>query len=217
MSEEEHGETDRKISKVIIIGSVLVTVLTLIGLHIAFGPRWYQGYAPEQPIPYSHQLHAGQYKLPCVYCHGSAEKADFSAVPELQLCMNCHHAVKTDSPWIQKMTKAYKEGRAIKWVKVHVLPDFVYFNHRPHIAAGVECQTCHGPIETMTKVYQWAPLSMDWCVNCHRNNNYVQPYRANLLNKEAEIQGYANPDWIAWIGGHQQLQNADVSCSTCHH
>jgi hypothetical protein len=198
----------------IILGLAVLTVVILIGLHLGFGPRWYQGYAPEQPIPFSHQLHAGQYNIPCLYCHGSAERTAFSAVPGLETCMNCHHAVKVDSPWIQKVKKHYDEGTPIPWVKVHVLPDFVQFNHRPHIAAGVECQTCHGAVEKMEKVYQAKQLSMGWCMDCHRNNDYLTDHRVEVLTK---LEGEPQPEWMEWIGGHPEIHNADISCSTCHY
>jgi hypothetical protein len=127
-----------------------------------------QGYMPDQPIPFSHELHAGTYKLDCKYCHTSVEVSRHASVPSLNICMNCHMTVKTDSPWIQKITAAYNNGTSIAWQKVHLLPDHVKFNHAPHIKAGKDCATCHGPVETMKQIYQFAPLSMGWCVNCHR-------------------------------------------------
>lgn len=211
------NDKNAQLTKFAILGFVALSIATLIGLHLAYGPRWYQGYAPEQPIPFSHALHAGQYKVPCLYCHGSAEKHAFSAIPELQTCMNCHHAAKTDSPWIQKITKAYNDGQAIAWVKVHVLPDFVHFNHRAHVSAGVECATCHGDVEKMDKVYQAKKLSMGWCMDCHRNDDYLSEHRIQLLNEKAKMEGGPTPEWMEWIGGHQFYQNADVSCSTCHY
>lgn len=187
------------------------------GLIVGYSPAWYQNYAPKQPIPYSHKLHAGQYKIPCLYCHASAEYAAHSAVPGLETCMNCHTAVKTDSPWIKQITEAYNANRPIEWVKVHVLPDFVHFNHKRHIAAGVECATCHGHVEEMDRVYQYAPLTMGWCVNCHRNDNYVQKHRVEWSEKEKLLKGAGEPSIMDKLLSHPDPHNADVSCSTCHY
>lgn len=127
-----------------------------------------QNYQPEQPIPYSHELHAGQYQIDCKYCHVGAEQTRHASVPSLNICMNCHMVVKTDSPLIQKLTEAYNSGKSIAWQRVHLLPDHVKFDHSAHVRKGKACQECHGPIETMPVVKQYSSLSMGWCVNCHR-------------------------------------------------
>lgn len=215
MSEE--GGEDKRLHKVILAGLGLLVVLILAGLHLGFGPRWYEGYQPEQPIPFSHAVHAGQYQMPCLYCHSSAEYAAHSSVPGLETCMNCHQAVKTDSPWIQKMQEAYDNNEPIEWVEVHVLPDFVQFNHRAHVAANIPCQHCHGDVENMEVVYQWAPLSMGWCVDCHRSTDFVTEERRTLLTKKLEMQNASTPPFNNLLMGHDPIQNADVSCSTCHY
>ncbi len=130
-----------------------------------------KGYAPDQPIPFDHSLHAGTNKIPCTYCHISAGVSRHATVPSLNICMNCHLTVAADKPNIQQISKAYNSGQAIAWKKVHLLPDFVMFNHKPHIRKGFACQQCHGPVETMKKVRQHSDLSMGWCVDCHRRNN----------------------------------------------
>jgi hypothetical protein len=133
------------------------------------------GYQPDQPIAFSHELHAGQNKIQCQYCHTNAERSNHATVPALNICMNCHMVVATDKPAIQKITKAYNDNTPINWVKVHMLPDHVHFNHRRHVRRGVACQECHGPVETMKTVYQHADLSMGWCVNCHRKPENKAP------------------------------------------
>ncbi|TVQ76429.1 MAG: cytochrome C [Bradymonadales bacterium] len=213
MSEEQGSDN---LAKLLLVGFGLFVVGSLIALHLAYGPRWYQGYAPVQPIPFSHALHAGEYQIPCLYCHPSAEYAAFSAAPGLDTCMSCHNAVALDSPYIQKLTEHYEKQIPIPWVKVHVLPDFVHFNHRAHVAAGVACETCHGPVEEMEVVYQWAALSMGWCMDCHRNDDYLTDSRVALLEEEIELLGGPRPRWHEWIG-QKQIHNADVSCSTCHY
>ena len=195
---------------------VLFGGLYLGGLVLGWSPTWYQNYAPEQPIPFSHKIHAGQFQIPCLYCHSSAEATAHAEVPGLEVCMNCHTQVKIDSPWIKEMKEAFDANRSIPWVKVHVLPDFVYFNHRAHVAAGVACQTCHGPVETMDKVYQYAGLHMGWCMECHRNDDYVTTGRAELAAAEKAMKGEQNSSVLFEMLSHPNPHNADVSCSTCH-
>lgn len=130
-------------------------------------------YQPTQPIKFSHKVHAGQNQINCLYCHAGAEKSKTASIPSTNVCMNCHKAIKegprTGTKEIDKIYAAFDNKTPVKWVKIHNLPDHVYFNHSQHVAVGkIECQTCHGPVEKMDEVYQFASLSMGWCVNCHR-------------------------------------------------
>lgn len=129
-----------------------------------------KGYAPDQPIDFDHNLHAGVNKIPCLYCHANAPRSRHATVPSLNICMNCHIQVATDRPEIKKLQDHFNNEKAVAWNKVHLLPDFVMFNHKPHIRKGVSCQSCHGVVEKMTKVKQYSDLSMGWCVDCHRRN-----------------------------------------------
>jgi len=127
------------------------------------------GYKPQQPIPFSHKLHAGDKQIPCQYCHSSARRSITSGIPPLNTCMGCHRLVATDKPWIQKITESYKKNEPIAWVKVHDLPDFVRFSHKIHVSsAGLECQQCHGKVQEMEVLEQVAPLQMGWCIDCHQ-------------------------------------------------
>lgn len=130
-----------------------------------------QGYAPVQPVAYSHALHAGEYQLDCRYCHFGAEKSRHAGVPPLSVCMNCHEKVKRDSPEVARVVQAVESGRPIEWVKVHRLPDHAFFSHASHVAAQVKCQTCHGPVETMVRVEQVETMNMGWCLDCHRRSS----------------------------------------------
>lgn len=123
--------------------------------------------APDQPINFSHQIHAGKLGLQCTYCHSSVEKTRHPNIPKANLCMGCHAQVKTDRPEIIKLTKYYNDGKEIPWVQVHKLKDHVYFSHKRHIAAGVQCVDCHGNIENMAKVRRERTLKMGWCMSCH--------------------------------------------------
>jgi hypothetical protein len=126
------------------------------------------GYAPTQPVPFSHALHAGQLGMDCRYCHSNVEKSGHANVPTAQTCMNCHNQVKTDSPLLAPVREAYASGGSVPWVKIHQAPDYVYFNHAVHVARGVSCVECHGKINEMEVVYHSKPLSMGWCLECHR-------------------------------------------------
>ncbi len=155
------------------VAAVLVTV---------FGVGWYtqpdrfaRGYEPAQPIPYSHQLHAGVMKIPCVYCHSGVLKAREAGIPAVATCMNCHSVTRTDRPAIQNLTAIYSSGTVLKWQRIHNLPDHVYFDHRPHVSAGILCQTCHGEVQTMDVVYQNMSLRMGNCLGCHRDPRNALP------------------------------------------
>ncbi len=171
-----------------------LTALVLV-VALALFVGWFRnafydtGYAPEQYIKYSHKLHAGDLKIDCRYCHFNAERGKHAGVPPMSVCLGCHGpqngAVRNDSPEIQKLLKVAEEGKytdaegivheggVVHWNRVHRLPDFVYFSHQWHLRANVACQTCHGPVEDMTVVRQFAPLTMGWCIECHRKTNYV--------------------------------------------
>ena len=196
------------------------------------------GYQPEQPIAYSHKIHAGDNEIDCNYCHSSARHSKTSGIPSANVCMNCHMMIDgsevTDeagklkyggepSPEIAKIYAAigwdaskrkYIEGyeqTPIKWVRVHNLPDLAYFNHAQHVTAGgVECQTCHGPVEEMEEVYQYSELTMGWCVDCHRtqeikmDNKYYDGFHDKLVEK---YQG--EKITVEKIGG--------LECGKCHY
>jgi len=179
-------------------GMVISLVITLLGSLAIYDPKHYvwignqAGYAPVQPIEFSHKVHAKDNAIPCEYCHFSARRGPLAGIPPANVCMNCHTEVKKDSPEVQKITAAIQSGRPIEWIRVHDLPDFVRFDHSAHVTPGLTCQTCHGPVETMARVEQVYPLSMGWCVNCHRRYTRTPP------------PGFSN------------LQ-ASVECSACHY
>ncbi len=149
-----------------------------------------QGYAPDQPIKYSHAVHAGAMQIPCQYCHFSASRSRHAGIPPAQICMNCHSQVKKDDPEVKKIKAAIDSGQPIHWVRVHEVPDHVYFNHSAHVNNGVACEKCHGEVSQMGRVEQWAPLTMGWCLDCHRGE----------------------PDSPAYDRG-----GALTDCATCHH
>ena len=166
----------------VLVGVVLLVVVA--GLAYALKPPigYNNGYQPVQPIPYDHSLHAGKLKIECQYCHSNASYAKHSSVPSLNVCMNCHNQIKTQSPLIKEVAEHYNSGKSIQWVKIHMLPDFVHFNHQRHVQKGVACQTCHGPIEEMKEVYQYSDLSMGWCINCHRKPEHNAPVQCSTCH-----------------------------------
>ena len=140
------------------------------------------GYTPDQPINYSHKLHAGQMKIDCQYCHIGVEKTRYAMVPAVSTCMNCHTIARADKPEIIKLKKYYDEGIAIPWKRIHRVPDFVYFNHSVHVSKGIDCISCHGDIRNMDKVGQMKSFTMSSCLDCHRNAHNNFPYVKNLKN-----------------------------------
>ena len=172
------------------------------------------GYAPKQPIPYSHALHAGELGIDCRYCHTTAFESSFSAVPTTDTCMNCHARVRNSSPKLKPLFVAAETGGPVHWKKVHDLPDYAFFNHSAHVNKGVGCVTCHGRVDTMVTVYQAKTLSMGWCLNCHRNPDpHLRP-----LN-EITSMNWKPPADDAGYGAKLRAEN-DVNprtdCSTCH-
>lgn len=219
-----------------VITAFIVILLVVGGLrdvwHTLLNIGVYEGYKPEQPIWFSHKVHAGQNEINCVYCHNSAEKSKHAGIPTANVCMNCHVAVSkgkiTGTEEIAKIyaatgwdpeKRAYTgETQPIKWVKVHNLPDHVYFNHSQHVVVGkLECTECHGDVKEMDVAQQHAPLTMGWCINCHRDtevqmadNGYYDEWH-NRLSKE-ELKKYLNNDeriTVNEIGG--------IECAKCHY
>jgi hypothetical protein len=172
------------------------------------------GYQPEQPVPYSHKLHAGSMGMDCYYCHSTVYKASFAAVPSTETCMNCHVKVKEKSPRLEPVRESYRTGNPVPWVKVHKLPDYVYFAHQPHINAGVSCVSCHGRVDQMVEVKQVEPLNMGWCIDCHRNP------AANLRPVELVTNLGWKPEGDPAEYGKKIIAekhiNPPVHCSGCH-
>ncbi|WP_400262356.1 c-type cytochrome [Sphingobacterium sp. SG20118] len=207
---------------------MLVALLGVGGWKTMWNVGVHTGYQPVQPIKFSHQLHAGVNKIECQYCHGGAFKSKNASIPSANVCMNCHNTITGSehydgeiSPEIAKIyraldwnpeTRAYGNNpKPIQWVRIHNLPDFAYFNHSQHVTvAGVECQTCHGPIETMEEVYQYSPLTMKWCVDCHQTTDVKSDnkYYEDLIKAHESIKK-GEKMTAAMIGG--------LECGKCHY
>lgn len=155
----------------ILVGALIVATLLVSGFR-AVGNN--QGYEPDQPIAFSHKIHSGDNQIACLYCHYGAERSRHAGIPAASVCMNCHRNIRKDSPEIAKITGALADNKPIEWVKVHRMPDFVAFSHEMHVgSAKLACQTCHGPVEQMSRMRQEKNMTMGWCIDCHRNSNVV--------------------------------------------
>ena len=138
------------------------------------------GYTPDQPIAYSHKLHAGNMKIDCQYCHVAVEKSRHAMVPAMATCMNCHTVARKDTPEIIKLTEYYNEGIPLQWKRVNKVPDYAYFRHSVNINKGIDCVSCHGEIERLEKVGQMSSFTMGSCLNCHRDAHERLPYLENV-------------------------------------
>lgn len=172
------------------------------------------GYAPVQPIPFSHALHAGKLGLDCRYCHNTVESADAAAIPPLATCMNCHTQIRPNSPKLQLLRDAYEGGAPVKWVKVHDLPEFSYFSHAPHLQAGVSCVECHGRVDQMEVVETVESLSMGWCLECHRDPAPRLRPRDEVFNLGWTTTEDRRALGERLIAAHGLKPRQD--CSTCH-
>ncbi len=228
---------------------VLVSVIFLLLASAYYAYAWMsqvgvdQGYAPVQPIHYSHKIHAGDNKIECKYCHSSARVSKHSGIPSLNVCMNCHKSIYeytgnpegpsaedlangyTNEFYTKEIKKLYKavgwdeenqqytgKTQPVEWVRIHNLPDFAYFNHSQHVEVGkIECQTCHGPVEEMEVMYQYAPLTMGWCINCHRETNVQVADNAYYEKIHAELsKKYGVKELTA-------AQMGGLECGKCHY
>jgi hypothetical protein len=180
-----------------------------------------QDYQPKQPIAFSHKLHAGSYEIDCKYCHTGVMKGKQANIPSPNICMNCHTQIKQESPEIQKIysaigydpkTASYTgKQKPIEWVRIHNLPDLAYFNHAQHVnVGGIECQTCHGPIQEMEVVKQYSLLTMGWCIDCHRKTDVNTKDNAyyDKLN-ELHLSAKKSKMKVEDIGG--------LECAKCHY
>ena len=199
----------------LIVGGLVYTVVLAI---LATSPRTNNvGYRPVQPVPYSHELHAGKLGMDCRYCHINVELGANATVPATQTCMTCHTGIRTVSEKLTPVRNSYSSGLPVEWVKVHDLPDFVYFNHSAHVSRGVGCATCHGRIDRMAEagVEQQKLLTMGWCLECHKNPvKYLRP-----VEEITNMSYYKTPAEQLEIGTKLKEQyniNPSTDCSTCH-
>ena len=189
------------------------------GINYYATPKYTRvGYQPVQPVPFEHSLHAGQLGIDCRYCHAGVEKSGTSGIPAAQTCMNCHSTIKTQSPLLEVVRQSYQTGDPVPWVKIHAVPDYVYFNHSVHVNRGVSCVECHGKVNEMQVVQQDQPHSMSWCLDCHRNpaaRIRLPEDVFNLDSKRVIDQGPDGAKNAQALVDHWKLM-PPTSCSGCH-
>lgn len=205
--------SNKVLSRIFFLGIGPLATVAALGLWYYGSDRYLAvGYAPAQPVEYSHKLHAGDLGMDCRYCHSTVERSSFAAVPPTQTCMNCHAKVRTDSARLIPVRESWAFDKPIPWVRVHQLPQFVYFDHSAHLAAGVGCSSCHGRVDQMERVTQREPLTMSWCLDCHRNP-------APNLRPASEITNMAwtpRPDATEALAPSGRRVNPPTNCSGCH-
>jgi hypothetical protein len=204
------------LAKVTIVG-LLLLVGGLLGLVMAFARSSYMTRAQEyieQPVQFSHLHHVGDDGIDCRYCHTSVETSAFAGIPPTKTCMNCHSQIWATAPILEPVRSSFREERPLRWIRVHDLPDFAYFNHSVHVKKGVGCETCHGRVDQMPLMLQQNSLQMEWCLECHRApERFVRP-RSEVFTmgyRPAVPQAELGPRLVKEYG----IQ-ANTNCSTCH-
>ena len=211
--------------KAIVAGGLVVTVLTL-GIWHYFTPKYTRvGYMPTQPVPFQHSLHVQQLGLDCRYCHSYVEVSQHSNVPTSQTCMNCHTAIKSQSPKLQPIRDSYASGKPVEWVRIHRVPDYAYFNHSAHVNRGVSCVSCHGKINEMEVVWHDQPQGMAWCLSCHRApQNNLRPLaeitHLDWKPSDLGINPATKEPWTQLEIGTKLVKDwhvtPPVTCAGCH-
>ena len=194
----------------------LAAMLGGAGLTFAiwyYGSPWNTqvGYAPVQPVAYSHKLHAGELGIDCRYCHANIERSQEAMIPATQTCMGCHAVIKTDSVRLQPVRDSWASDKPLEWVRIHKLPEHAYFDHSVHLAVGVGCTSCHGRIDQMEVVHQDQPLSMSWCLDCHRD-----PGKSIRPKDQVTNMAWVPSTDEAELTALAQTVNPPQHCSGCH-
>jgi cytochrome c7-like protein len=204
------------LSRVTIFGAIFVAgfVLWVIGGIVRSPYFTHQGIHREQVVPFSHQHHVAGLGIDCRYCHTTVETSSFAGIPPTSTCMNCHAQIWTGADMLEPVRASFKNNKPLVWSRVHRLPDYVHFNHSIHVAKGVGCATCHGRVDTMNLMYQASPLTMEWCLNCHRHpEQYLRPkeevFNMNYAAKDQETLG---PELVK-----KYSVRSMTHCSTCHY
>lgn len=197
---------------VLVAGGAVGSLLALD--YAGFNQR--RGETVEQPVPFSHEHHVAGLGIDCRYCHTAVEKSASAGVPPTSTCYNCHKIVWNEAPMLEPVRSSYRTGKPIEWNKVHDLPDFTYFNHSIHVAKGMGCATCHGPVHEMRLMRSAQPLQMRWCLECHRNpEKFIRPkeeiYNMTWKAKDQETLGRE------LVEKYKVRPPAEItSCGTCH-
>ena len=204
------------IAKVSIFGAVFFVAGLLVVFAEVIRSPWVTEVhvAREQPIQFSHERHVAGNGIDCRYCHTSVEDSSFAGIPPTKTCMNCHSQLWNTAPILEPVRASFRDDKPLRWIRVHDLPDFVYFNHSIHVAKGIGCTTCHGDIGHMPMTWRATPLTMEWCTNCHRDPaKFIRP-REEVFNPNWDPSTLSAAD-RARLMKEYQVQSR-MSCSVCH-
>lgn len=231
MAQIFHRSTNT-ISRATIFGAVfIVAALFWAAAQIQRSPYvTYAGVVRPQPAPFSHQHHVAGLGIDCRYCHTSVENSRFAGIPPTKTCMNCHSQIWTKAPMLEPVRESFRSDKSLVWTRVNDLPDFVYFDHSIHINKGVGCNTCHGPVDRMPLMYNYASLQMEWCLNCHRapeknlrprdqvfNMRYEQPTAEKPVIMDNQTFTDQDSLGLYLVKKYRLRSERDItSCSTCH-
>jgi Cytochrome c7 and related cytochrome c/Class III cytochrome C family len=206
------------VARATIFGAVVIAAIAgYVGTIIDRSP--YQtdaGVARQQPVPFSHEHHVRGLGIDCRFCHTTVEKSHFAGLPPTKTCMTCHSKIWTDAPMLEPIRASWRENRPLSWTRVHILPDFVYFNHSIHVNKGVGCATCHGPVDHMPLMYQFNSLQMEWCLNCHKNpEKYLRP-PSEVFNMDYQPPPNQEEMGLKQVAD-EHIQKAQLTnCYICH-
>ncbi|MGZ3639857.1 MAG: cytochrome c3 family protein [Ktedonobacterales bacterium] len=201
--------------------SLVLTGLIVIALGVTLDQLqrspWVtrQGQRPEQPVPFSHKHHVTGLGLQCQYCHTSVEKSSYAGIPPTKTCINCHAQIWTNAALLQPVRDSWATGQSLPWIKVHDLPDYVYFSHEIHVNKGLGCASCHGRVDQMPLMYQQNTLQMEWCLDCHRNPAKNLRPTTQIYNMAWEAPAPERPVWCAVSGEKSGVPTAQsANCTT---
>ncbi len=204
--------TIRPVATALLAGGLIYVIF--LAVYGGSGRTTNAGYQPVQPVPFSHALHAGELGMDCRYCHNTVERASVAAVPPTQTCMNCHGQIRAQAPTLLPVRESHATGLPVPWIRVHDLPDYAYFDHSVHLSRGIGCVSCHGRVDKMEVVYQAEPLTMGWCLDCHRNpERHLRP--VEMVTR----MDYAPNEPQEIIGARLREAHAiqpPTDCSACH-
>lgn len=201
--------------KRLLLAVILLLLSVIFGFWYYGSPKHTQvGYAPEQPINYSHRLHAGELGIDCQYCHSSVKQSPHASIPSTETCMTCHSQIGTELASLEVLRESWDSGKPIEWVHIHKLAGFAYFNHSAHVNVGIGCATCHGRVDRMEVVMQAEPLSMGWCLDCHNNPEpYLRPVEE--VTNMAWEPGENHAEFAQMIISKKNI-NPPIYCNACH-
>jgi hypothetical protein len=201
---------------ILIAGVLWVGGGVTAGVWYYFTPKYTRvGYQPIQPVSFSHAIHVDQVGMDCRYCHDGVERSWYSNVPSTSTCMNCHKHVLKDDPKLALVRESYDLEKPIPWIQIHKLPDYVYFNHSVHVNRGISCVHCHGTINKMDEVFHAQPLSMTFCLNCHRNPDPNLRPADKITSLDWDPHQHLPKEWFSKSAKEWRV-NASQNCSTCH-